>query len=184
MHLYLTVRDMYSYTHAFKRTHTYKVPPAASGQLNHALIKPWSEFELEHYPLTVINAAALLGGQSGQWGRDEYRTYRCWHLSFKRKIVYITFMVEVCIIWITAWTLLLLLVGNWKNTYPVWKKKAKSNSLKDTLLSNQSEKWCEPRYCNPAALDAWWDITKLLLKSEPWGDKQMEILIFTFFQYT
>lgn len=52
--------------HTCLQTHPYahKVPPAASGRLNHALIKPWSEFELEHYPLTVINAAALLGAGS------------------------------------------------------------------------------------------------------------------------
>lgn len=30
----------HAHTHAFKRTHTHKVPPAASDRLNHALIKP------------------------------------------------------------------------------------------------------------------------------------------------
>lgn len=59
--------------------------------------------------------------------------------------------------------------------------KGDSNYLKNTVLSNQSQKWCKPRYCNPAAVDAWSHITKLLLKSEPWGEMEIH---FTFFQYT
>lgn len=139
--------------------HAHKVAPAASGRLNHALIKPWSEFELGHYPLTVINAAALLGGQSRQWGRDAHRTYRCRHKSSMTgdRIVYIICVDEVCIISTTR--KLLRLFGE---ELDKWEKK--SNPLTDTLLSNQSGKWWGPRYYNHA-LDTWWDKTKLLLKS-------------------
>lgn len=81
----------------------------ATGQVNRALIKPWSEFELEHYPLRVINAAAPWGGQSGQQG--EGRTPPLiqmlqppWKLCQDRpRVVSIPFADEDRIIWI-KWT--------------------------------------------------------------------------------
>lgn len=101
--MHFTLRNTHKRTHACKHTPVHKVPPAASGRLNHALIKPWSEFELGHYPLTVINAVALLGGQRRRWGRDAHHTYRCWHKSSATggRIVYTTCMDEVCIVSLT-----------------------------------------------------------------------------------
>lgn len=98
--LYYTLRRL---THMSENsppeTHTHQVPPAASGRLNHALIKPWSEFQLEHYPLRVINAPALRGGEGSEGNvcvrvEGAYHPYGCWHHSSVTlgRTVYITRM--------------------------------------------------------------------------------------------
>ena len=154
------------------------MPPATIGRLNHALIKPWSEFELGHYPLTVINAAALLGGQGRQWGRD---VRHATHTDARIKSLWLevllftlhAWMETVCIVSMTTKMLLILGKTHYKKRY---KKASSNNPLAYTLSSNQSGKWWVSRYDNPA-LDAWWDITKVLQNPSLEGEKEMEILI-------
>lgn len=116
--------------HICLETHTHKVPPAASGRLNHTLIKPWSEFELGHYPLTVINAAALLGGQSGQWGRDTRHTCRCWQyiLMTAGGMVSVRCTEEICILLINIEILLLYCIVQYCKKKPMHNERKIQNT--------------------------------------------------------